>query len=67
VQSEYKQAEEKERSRRLDEQLLVTERRELPLRILETKCNHAGKQSFEILIFDSDLIFSGLGEPRSAH
>jgi hypothetical protein len=43
VQSEYKQAEEQERSRRLDEQLLVTERREFLLRILETKCNHAGK------------------------
>jgi hypothetical protein len=38
-----KQAEEQERSRRLDEQLLMTERREFPLRILGTKCNHAGK------------------------
>jgi hypothetical protein len=37
------EAEEQERSRRLDEKLLVTERREFLLRTLETKCNHAGK------------------------
>jgi hypothetical protein len=57
----------KERSRRLDEQQLMTKRRELLLKILKIKYHHIGKYSFEILIFDSDLIFGGLGEPRSAH
>ena len=39
----------------------------LEMSLAGTTCNHVGKYSFEILIFDSDLVFGGLGEPRSAH
>jgi hypothetical protein len=31
------------------------------------QCNHIGNQNFDILIFEQDLTFGGLGEPRSAH
>jgi hypothetical protein len=46
---------------------LMTERREFPLTILGTKCNHIGNQNFDILICEQALTLGGLGEPGSAH
>ena len=44
-----------------------TERRGPLLRSCEVIYKHAGKQNFDILIFEILLFFGGLGEPSSAH